>query len=133
MQTMRYINLLDNASRVKTSKCFVYNNIIYFAVPVDKISRAIGPNASNIRMLQEKIGKRVRIIRQAMGKEEAERFINDIINPVRFKSIDISDNMITITAGSNQSKASLIGRNKRRLFELEKILKDSFGVELKVV
>ena len=30
MQTMRYINLLDKASNVKTRKCFVYNNTIYF-------------------------------------------------------------------------------------------------------
>jgi NusA-like KH domain protein len=133
MQTMRYINLLDSASRVKTSKCFVYNNIVYFAVPREKISRAIGPNASNVKILQNKIGKKVRIIRQAESKEEAERFIKDVVAPVSFKSIEISNGQIIITAGSNQSKASLIGRDKRRLLELAKVVKDSFNVELRVV
>ena len=60
IQTMRYINLLDSTSRVKTRKCFVYNNTIIFAVPSELMSRAIGPNASNIHYLQEKLGKRIR-------------------------------------------------------------------------
>ena len=60
MQTMRYLNLLDITSRVKTNKCFSYNNIIIFAVPGFMISKAIGPNAINIRKLQEKIGSHVR-------------------------------------------------------------------------
>ena len=53
MQTMRYINLLDRASHVKTSKCFVYNNTIMFAVPKEMVSKAIGPDAINVRRIQE--------------------------------------------------------------------------------
>ena len=62
MQTIRYINLLDRASNVKTSKCYTYNNAIIFAVPKNLVSKAIGPDASNVRLIQEKLGKRVRII-----------------------------------------------------------------------
>ncbi len=130
---MRYINLLDKASHVKTSKCFVYNNTIIFAVPKDKVSKAIGPSAVNIKKLQEKLGKKVRIISQVNDKYDAGRFIGDVVSPVRFKSVEVSDGMVIITAGSNQSKASLIGRNKRRLIELSKIIKDTFSIEVKVV
>ena len=133
MQTMRYINLLDRESRVKTSKCFVYNNTIYFAVPPEKISKAIGPNANNIRRLQEQIGKKIRIIKKVGNKEDAGKFVQEIVAPVRFKSVDINDNVVIITAGSNQSKASLIGRDKRRLLELSKILKDLFDFDLKII
>lgn len=133
MQTMRYINLLDRASKVKTSKCFVYNNAIVFAVPREKISKAIGPNANNIKYLQEQLGKRVKIIRQAEGISEAERFIQDLVSPVKFKSIEIGSGNIVITSGNNQNKASLIGRNKRRLEELQKIVKDSFGIDVRII
>ena len=133
MQTMRYINLLDRESRVKTSKCFVYNNTIIFAVPKEKISKAIGPNASNVRSLQEKLGKRVRIIGQVDGKEEAEKFIQDIVAPVKFKSVELNKEGLIMTAGNNQNKASLIGRNKRRLLELSKIVKDMFEIDLKII
>ena len=52
MQTMRYLNLLDKESRVRTTTCFVYNNTIIFAVPPYLVSRAIGPNALNTKKLQ---------------------------------------------------------------------------------
>jgi transcription antitermination factor NusA-like protein len=132
MQTMRYINLLDRASHVKTTKCFSYNNMIVFAVPKAMISRAIGPNASNIRIIQESLGKRVRIVAEPNGISDAEKFVSDIVSPIQFKSLEIKDGVFVLNAGS-QSKASLIGRNRRREEELNLILMDSFGISLKIV
>jgi transcription antitermination factor NusA-like protein len=133
MQTMRYINLLDRASRVKTRKCFSYNNAIFFAVPKKLVARAIGPNASNIKSLQENIGKKIKIIKEAEDVGEAQRFIEDIISPTKFKSLEVKDGMMIVTAGGVQSKAALLGRNKRRLIEMQQIIKDTFGLEFKVV
>lgn len=133
MQTMRYINLLDKASRVKTNKCFAYNNTIIFAVPRGLMTRAIGPNASHVKELQEKLGKKIRIISESEGGEDTKRFIEDVIYPVKFKSMEITPERIIITSGNTQVKATLLGRNKKRLEELEKIIKDSFGLGLKVI
>ena len=130
---MRYINLLDRTSRVKTRKCFAYNNIVFFAVPRAMVSRAIGPDATNVKRIQENIGKRIKIISEARGVEDAKRFVEDVVNPVKFKSLEVRDNGIIITAGGTQNKAALLGRNKRRLIELNQILKDTFGMELRVV
>jgi len=132
MQIMRYINILDRASHVKTSNCFIYNNTIFFAVSKFMISKAIGPNASNIRKIEEQTGKKIRIIEEPQGIESAERFISDIVAPVKFKSIEIKDKCIIITAGSS-NKAALLGRNKRRFDELRQILIDNFGLDLKIV
>ena len=133
MQTMRYINLLDSASHVKTRKCFVYNNIIFFAVPRKFMSRAIGPDASNIRRIQEKLGKKVRIIEEVEDSRDAKEFVEDIVNPVKFRSFEVDGTEATITAGNNQSKAILIGRNRRRFDELKQIINDIFGLDLKIV
>lgn len=132
MQLMRYINLLDKASHVKTMKCFIYNNTIYFAVPRALVSRAVGQGAENIRKLQEQLGKRVRIIAEPSGTEDAERFVSDIVNPIKFKSLAFKEGEAVISA-STASKASLIGRNKRRLEELSQIVKDNFNAELKII
>jgi len=132
MQIMRYINILDRASHVKTSNCFIYNNIIFFAVPKFMISKAIGRNALNIRKIEEQTGKKIRIIEEPHGIESAERFISDIVAPVGFKSIEIKDNCFVITAGSS-NKAALLGRNKRRFDELRQILLDNFGLDLKII
>jgi transcription antitermination factor NusA-like protein len=132
MQTMRYINLLDKAASVRTTRCFVYNNTVYFAVPKNMVSRAIGPAASNVRKLQERLGKRVRIIREPEGLADAERFVKEIVEPVKFKSLEIKDGEFVLTAGGG-SKASLIGRGRRRLEELKIVCEDSFGMGLRIV
>src|SRR3989338_11180486 len=133
MQTMRYINLLDRASSVKTSNCFVYNNTIIYAVPRAFVSRAVGPAASNIRAIQEQLGKKVRVVADSEGLQDADRFIKDVVAPVSYKEIVIANGEITITAGNIQSKASLIGRNIRRYEELKKIVQQMFGLDLRII
>jgi transcription termination/antitermination protein NusA len=132
MQTMRYINLLDRSASVRTRNCFVYNNTIYFAVPKRSVSKAIGPAALNVKKMQEKLGKRIRIIQEQEGIADAERFVREIVEPVKLKSLEIKDGTFILNAGS-QSKAALIGRNRRRLDELSNILRDCFGMELKII
>jgi NusA-like KH domain protein len=133
MQTMRYINLLDKVSGVKTTRCFVYNNTIFFAVPEILVSRAIGPGALNVRRIQESLGKKVKIIRDIEFPKDINEFLQEVVSPIKYKSFEIKDSIATLTAGNQQSKASLIGRNRRRQEELRKILHDLFSVELKIV
>lgn len=133
MRAMRYINLLDKVSHVRTRKCFIHNNTVFFAVKGPQISRAIGPAAVNIRRIQESVGLKIRIIRDAENIEDAKRFVEDVVSPVRIKSIELKDNCLIITAGNNQNKAALIGRNKRRFEELERVIKDFFNADLRIV
>jgi transcription termination/antitermination protein NusA len=132
MQIMRYINLLNRITRVRTSKCFVYNNVIIFAVPARMLSKTIGPKGKNVREMQEQLGKKVRIIEEAHGIDSAEKFVKDIVEPVVFVSLEVKENEIILTAGA-RNKAALLGRHKRRLLELSKILEDNFGKELRIV
>lgn len=132
MQTMRYINLLDRVARVKTRHCFIYNNTIIFAVPRDLMSKAIGNQGKNVRVIQDMLGRKIKIVREARGLEDLQQFIQDVVDPVGFRSLEIKDNEVIITAGG-QSKASLIGRNRARLIELAQIVQDNFGKELKIV
>jgi len=133
MQAMRYINLLDKITNVKTRKCFVHNNVIFFAVDKRLVSQAIGLGANNVRKIQEKIGKKVKIIKEEDGLSDLKRFIEDVVFPVKLKAVKVKENVIIVTAGSNQNKAALIGRNKRRLLELKKVLNDLYKLDVKIV
>ncbi len=133
MQTMRYINLLDKVSQVKTKRCFVYNNTIFFAVPKHLVSKAIGPSAVNVKRIQEHLNKKIRIIAESEELKDIGRFVKDVVAPVKFKSFEIKNNNLVLTAGSNQNKASLIGRNRTRFEELREILHDMFGIDLEIV
>jgi transcription antitermination factor NusA-like protein len=132
LQTIRYINLLDGTAKVKTRRCFTYNNIIFFAVPESLVSKAIGPGAINIKRMHDKLNKKIKIISEPRGVEDLQKFVHDVVEPVQFKQIDVQENNAVLTAGS-QSKAALIGRNRRREAELKQIIEDNFGLELKIV
>lgn len=132
MQTMRYINLFERVARVRATKCFVYNNTIYFAVPSQFFGKANVAQTS--RMISEQLGKRVRIIRDANEDvNSVGKFIGDVVSPAGFDGFEVQEGMYVITAGSRERAATLIGRNKMRLMELSAIIKDYFGKEVKVV
>ena len=130
MQEMRYLNLFERIMKVRTRFCFKYNEMIVFCVPKPLLSRAIGEGGKNIRKMRDVLNKRIKIIAAPQGIQDAENFISAIVNPVTFKGIEINDGWIVVSGGSN--KAALIGRNKRRLHEMQKIVKSFFGREFRI-
>ncbi len=125
MRLMRYINLFERISGVSTKNCFIYNNIIIFAVPKKLISRAVGNKGENVRRIGEIFRKKIKIIPLS---EDIGRFVEDVVEPISFNKIEVRDGVVTISAG-RQSKAALIGRNRTREQELGEVLKNFFGVQ----
>ncbi len=132
MQDMRHLNLFAQVTRINTRFCFPYNEAIMFCVPKPMIFKAVGKGAGNIKKLNEILGKRIKIIASPRGIEDAKSFIEEIVKPVTFNNLEINDKEIILTAGS-QSKAALIGRNKRRLLEMQEIVHDFFGKEFRII
>lgn len=131
MQTMRYLNLLSKTARVQSNRCFMYNNTVIFVVPKDLVRKAVGPQGEHVRILQQTTGKRVKIIAEA-SEQEANSFVQSIVDPVSFKSFELVNGEFVLTAGSH-SKAALLGRNRVRLEELSRILEDTFGKKLRII
>ncbi len=132
MQDLRHLSLFRKITHISTQFCFHYNDTIFFCVPRALVSRAVGENGMNVRRMYEILRKRVKIVAGPRGIEDAELFIKAIVSPVTFKNLEIREDEIILTAGS-QSKASLLGRNKRRLLEMQKIVKGFFGKEYRIV
>ncbi len=132
MQTMRYINLFERIAGVRATKCFVYNNTIYFAVPPKFFGKTTNPQIS--RAVSEQLGKRVRIIRDANDDlNSIGNFVSEVVSPAGFDNFEIQEGVYVITAGSRERAATLIGRNKMRLNELSAIIQSYFGKTVKVV
>jgi transcription antitermination factor NusA-like protein len=132
MQDMRYLNLFAKITKVNTRFCFRYNETIIFCVPGRLISKTIGEGGKNVKKLSEILRKKVRIIPIPKGIEDVRIFIETIVSPVMFKNLEVRDDEIILTA-RNRSKAALIGRNKRRLLEMQKIISDYFNKDFRIV
>jgi hypothetical protein len=130
MQHMRYINLFSRVSKVPTTRCFVYNNQIIFAVPKALVSKAIGHGASNVRELNMILRRKIKVVAMPdkEDREEIAKFVGEVVEPIEFNKIDVGENAVVITAG-RQSKAALIGRNRTREKELLDILKNNLNIQ----
>lgn len=128
MQSIRYTNIFNKVTGISSNHCFSYNNAIIFAVPRALVVRAIGIDNKNLKKLSEIMQKKIKIVAIPNGREDIEKFVSVITHPVKFKDIEIKDDEAIINA-SSQSKASLIGRRKIRLEEMENVLKQYFGIK----
>jgi transcription antitermination factor NusA-like protein len=97
-------------------------------VPRQFVVRAIGRENSNLEKLNKIIGKKIKIVAIPQGKEDIENFVSTLTRPIKFRAIEIKGDEVIISAGM-QSKASLIGKNKSRLNEMENILEQYFGIK----
>ena len=132
MQDMRYLNLFEKMTGVSTRYCFKYNEFIVFCVPKHLVSAAIGEEGRNAKRMSEILRRRIKIISIPEGIYHIKQFIESIISPLKFRDLNINSNEIVLTAGS-QNKAALIGRNKRRLIEMQKIMKDYFSKDFRII
>ena len=133
MQDMRHLNLFEKITRVRTRFCFPYNEMVVFCVPKSKLAMSLGSQGSNLRRISEIIKKRIRILPMPRGPIDARYFIQSLISPATFKDMDVTDKEIIITAGGVQNKATLLGRNKKRLEEMKSIVKNFFNLDYRVV
>lgn len=132
MQDMRYLNLFGKITRINTRFCFKYNETIFFCVPKNLVSKAIGEKAKNIKKINDVLRKRIKIIACPESDADIKQFIESVISPVTFKELEVTENEVILTAGM-QNKAALLGRNKRRLLEMQKIISDYFQKEFKII
>jgi len=131
MQEIRYLNLFEKIMRVRTRFCFRYNDSIVFCVPKPLMAKAIGENGKNIKKMSEILGKKIKVVIAPQGIGDVKLFVQAVVSPITFKNLEIKDNEVIVTGGTH--KAALIGRNKRRLLEMQKVVKDFFGKEFRVI
>ena len=130
MEDLRYLKLFKDITGINTRFCFEYNNNLIFCVPRWLAYRAIGENGKNAKKISEIVKKRVKIIANPEGISDLKKFVESIVSPSTFKSIEIIGEEIVITAGNRTNKAMLIGRNKKRFSEMQGIMRDFFKKEL---
>lgn len=133
INTIRYLNIFEKITKIRAKNCFFYNGFIYFLVPKKFIYTAIGKNSENLKKISKMINKKIKVIIYPTNNEEIIEFINKLADPLQLKNVEIKEGKIIIDSGSRETKALLIGRNKRKLEELRKISKEFFGYDINIL
>ena len=97
---------------------------------VTKIEKVISEKKEKAKEIKQEF---VLKCKEPNGIKDMDEFLKEVVLPTRFKSIEIIDNEVLMIAGSNQNKANLFGRNKKRYEELKRVVEDIFNLNLRIV
>lgn len=131
------MSLFEKITRSKVKDAFddeVQGKMIFVVSP-GQLMRAVGKQATNIKKLEQKFGKKIKVFEY---NEDVLRFIQNAIYPLKVQSAerDIdNENIIILKSDDVKTKGLLIGRNASNLRNLEEIVKRYFPnlEEIKVV
>ena len=136
MHEIRYLNLFQQITHIYARYCFEYNQTLIFVAPSKLASKAIGEGGANVRKMSSILGKKVKVVAGDVSKDsgvdDLKKFITQIVHPFTFQDIAMNDSEVILTAGA-RNKATLIGRNKHRLLELQHIVKEYLNKNLRII
>ena len=101
----------------------------YIIVPMGTVGKAIGKGAQNIKKLNHRLKKRVKIIE---FHPHVKTFISKIIAPLEVQSIEETNDSIIIKDSSKKTKSLLIGHSAKNLKLLSKTVERFFQKEVKI-
>ena len=104
-----------------------------FIVEPGNIRKALGPDAKNAKMLEQKLGKRIKIVEYS---SDICVFVKNMVKPNNVDKVEVNeDKIVTISSNDTNTKGLIIGRNAANLRNLENNIKRHFPdlKEIKVV
>ncbi len=131
---MKFISLFEYVTHAKVKDCFIdkqMGDLLTFVVQPGQIGRAVGKGAINVKKLEQKIKRKIRVIEY---HPELVGFIKNMIMPLKVDRIEQLEEVVTIRSHDTKTKGLLIGRNAANLRNLEENVRRYFKVEeIKVV
>lgn len=132
-ETLELSSLMERITNARVKDCFKdeANETIYLVVAPGELGKAVGKGGSNIRLVQEKIGKKVRVIE---FNDNLASFVRNLIYPLNVAEIKEEAGDVIIRDDNKKTKSLLIGREGRNLKLLNRAVRRFFSVnEVKVI
>jgi len=123
------INLFENLTNAKVKEFFEDEKLV-FIVENGDIGKAIGKQGKNIKMVENLMKKRLKIIE---FNQDPLKFVKNFIYPVKPETIELNNDFVEIKSKDRKSKGLLIGRERKNLNDLSKLLKDYFNLNVRVL
>jgi len=126
------MSIFTNITKTTLKDCVDSDSKILFIVSEGQAGKAIGKQGVNVKKLEEKFKKKVKITEFS---QDPIQFIKNLVYPSKVKEIiRDEDDVYTITPVDSFTRGLLIGRSAVHLREYENIIKRYFNIkELKVV
>lgn len=126
---MKIITLFESVSGAKVKDC-ISNEKLIFIIEENEMGRAIGRNGVNIKRMENALKKKIKL---AEFSNDVLQFVKNMVYPIEVLNISQENGIITIHGKDTNTKAMLIGRERKNINHLSSIVKRYFDVkEIKV-
>ena len=127
---MKLITLFESMSGAKVRDCIADENIT-FIIEENEMGKAIGKNGVNIKRVENALKRKIRLVEFS---QNILQFIRNMVYPLEVRDIKQENGTITIHGKDSNSKAKIIGRERKNINSIANIAKRYFDVkEIRVV
>lgn len=128
---MNYRTIFENVTHASVKDCFLMDNTFLVIVKENDMGKAIGKGGMNIRNLETKFNKKIKIVE---FNGDIIKFTQNLISPVRAINIKFEDGVVIIGVSSVREKGQIIGRDSKNINELKDLISLYFKIiDVKVV
>lgn len=130
-EDMARMQLIEKMTHAKVKDCIDEGpDKMVIIVQPGELFKALGKNASNVKTMQDKFNKKIRIVEYS---EDPVVFLGNLCKPNKIQSIAVEDKTYTIMPQDIKSRGYMIGKAASTLRLHETIMRRYFDVqEIKV-
>ncbi len=127
-EQIQLMNTLDLVAKVSARDCVVSGDSVIFMVPELQMSQAIGKNGSNVKIMTQKIRKRVELFEYT---EKPEKFFEKAFYNAKLEGVEVKalgENKVAFVKADAANKKILLG-NMGRLRKIKELANRNYSID----
>jgi N utilization substance protein A len=131
-ELLQTIGIVEKVTQARIDKCIPREDRLVFVVERGDARKIVGPSGATLKKLEEKLGKRLKIIEKTPDKFQ---FVKNAMLPLKVESIKEEAGIIVVHGADEKTRGLMIGAKARNLRFTESVVQMYFPdvVEIKVV
>src|SRR3989338_2539065 len=126
MNAIKLMAMFEGLTKAKIKDMILTDAKVFFVVQENEIAKAIGKEGINVKRLEARLNKRVRIIEYS---GDVKRFIANVIFPLKVANIEEREKTYLLTPMDARVRKLLIGRAAVNLRLYESIIKRFYDIK----
>ncbi len=131
-ETLKLMSLFERFTKSKLKDCIITDNLVIFVVKEGYASKAIGKNGANVKALQNKLNRKIKIVE---FNSNLSQFVENLLLPLKLEEVYEDNKIVFVKSKDFNIKSILIGRNGSNLRKTETLVRRYFPdlKEIKVI
>lgn len=126
-EVIKIMSLFDSITQAKLKDYFEDDNgLPVFVVHPKEIGKAVGKKGANVRLLEEKLNRKIKIIE---FNPNVQNFVRNLVYPLKLENAEKEGSVLRLQPSDPKTRSLLIGRAAKNLRNIEKIIKRYFEID----